>query len=164
MLSLILGLAIAAQPPAPPPPLIPNPGEEAITLGRRLAATGTLANLLPLVAQRETEEMIARNPDFTDAERATLRQVARETMQSGMARITDSMGRALAGQLQVADLRLLVAAAETDAARRERAALPAILTATMQTIGQMDFGRDVRAAMCQRTQRMCPEPPRQPAR
>ena len=162
MLSLIIGLAIAVQPPAALPPPIPNPGEEAVTLGRRLAATGTLANLLPLVAQRETAEMISQNPTLTEAERATLQQIAQETMQSGLSRIVESMGHAFAGQLQVADLRLLVAAAETDAARRERAALPAVLIATMQTMGQIDFGRDVRTAMCQRTQRLCPAPPRRP--
>ena len=47
----------------------PAPTAEAEALGRRVADTGTLAALLPLLIARDTEAMIAEHPELDDAAR-----------------------------------------------------------------------------------------------
>jgi hypothetical protein len=45
----------------------PSADNEAETLGRRLAEAGTLAALLPTLAAKDREELIAENPGLSDA-------------------------------------------------------------------------------------------------
>ena len=66
-MSLILALALLAA---------PDPTAEALALGRRLAETGTLATLLPLKTAQEREELVAEHPDWSEADKAALRQEA----------------------------------------------------------------------------------------
>ena len=46
------------------------PSAEAEALGVRLAQTGTLAALLPTITAKEREEMVARHPELSDADKA----------------------------------------------------------------------------------------------
>jgi len=133
----------------------PVAGAEAERLGRELAAQGTLAALLPLIAAKETEELVAAHPDLNEPDKAALRETARATYAAGEARLMAATGHAYAQRLTVAELRRLVAFNRTPAARRYRAAMPEAIAATMQAIGPMDFKADTAAAFCRRTGKLC---------
>jgi len=131
------------------------PGAEAERLGRALAGQGTLAALLPLVAAKETEELVAAHPELSEAEKAALRETARAAFAAGEAKLLAASGHAYAERLSVAELRALVAFNRTAAARRYRAAMPAAIAATLQAVGPMDFKGDTLAAFCRRTGKLC---------
>ena len=140
---MILALLLAASTP------------EAQDLGERLARTGTLASLAPLLFEKETEELIAEQPDLTVDEQAELREISRNTGQRLLERVTSVEGSAYAEQLSVEDLRALVAFAESDVARRQRAATPAVIIQTMTALGEIDFKAEVAEAMCNASGKMC---------
>ena len=73
---LLTVLAAAAMTPSP----------EAEALGARLAGQGMLATLLPLIAAQETEQVIAEDVAMTDADKAKLRAIAKETASKGIAK------------------------------------------------------------------------------
>ena len=145
MIASILAMALQAAVPTP----------EAEALGQRLAESGTLAALLPLMIAKDTEDMVAAHPELTEAERSELRAVARQQAAGGMDRLMRAEGHAYAVALPLADLRALVAAAESDAAKRQRAALPRVIATTMQTAGELDFKADTLAAFCAKTGKAC---------
>jgi hypothetical protein len=143
-MSLFLALAVAAAAPTP----------EAEKLGRLLAEAGTLAALLPLIQQKETEEMIAQSA-LTDAEKAAFRVTAKRVFDEGRERLMAATGKDYAERLSVEDLRSLVAFEQSEAAKRYRGAMPGAIAAAMQAVGQMDFKKDVRAAFCKETGKLC---------
>ncbi|MEA2998384.1 MAG: hypothetical protein QOK17_217 [Sphingomonadales bacterium] len=141
----ILALALAASTPSP----------EALRLGRELAESGTLAALLPMVAEKEIGELAAAHPELGETDRAALRATARSTYEAGRARLMDATGRAYAERLSVADLRALVAFNRTPAAAHYRTAMPGAIAAAMQRMGAMDFKKDALAAFCRKTGKLC---------
>jgi hypothetical protein len=143
-MSLFIALALAAAVPT----------AEAERLGRALAEGGTLAALLPLIQQKETEEMVGQS-DLTDAEKAALRVTANRVFEEGRERLMAATGKAYAERLGVADLRALVTFEQSDAAKRYRRAMPGAIAAAMQAAGPMDFKKDVRAAFCKETGKLC---------
>ena len=132
-----------------------TPSAEAEALGRRLAERGTLAALLPLATARDTEELVAEHPELSDAEKAELRAAAETVAASGIDRLLAAEGKALAAALSLDDLRQLVTAAESGAAKRQRAALPGVILQTMKSAEGVDFKRDTLAAFCTKTGKAC---------
>jgi hypothetical protein len=128
------------------------PSPEAEVLGRRLAETGTLAALLPLVVGKETEELVAAHPDLDPA---ALRATATETARAGIDKAMTASGKAYASTLSVDDLKALVAFNETAAARRYRTAQPQVIMATMRALTGFDFKKDVMTAYCAKTGKGC---------
>ncbi|HEU0044083.1 hypothetical protein [Sphingomonas sp.] len=133
------------------------PAPEAEALGLRLARTGTLAALLPMMGASETAELIKQNPELAQTEQAALRETAAATLEQGMARLMKAEGRAYASALSVDDLRALVAFAESAPARRQRAVMPKVIAGTMAAAGAFDFKQEVRAAFCTRAGKLCGE-------
>ena len=74
--ALALAAPLAAQTP-------PAPTAEAEALGRRVADTGTLAALLPLLIAKDTDALIAEHPELDDAGKAKLRAAAAATVDAG---------------------------------------------------------------------------------
>lgn len=124
---------------------------EAEALGQRIAATGTLATLLPLMSAKESEELVAAHPELTAAEQAELRAIAAATAAEGSARLIAAEGHSYAIALSIKDLRALAAFSDSDAAKHQRAAMPRIIGQTMQSAGQMDFQGEVMKAFCAKT-------------
>jgi hypothetical protein len=148
--SMIL-IALALQAAAPSP--------EAVDLGTRLARAGSIMSLLPLVAKKETEEVIAAHPELSVAEKQKLRDVAATTFAAGTTRIAAAFGQAYAKRLGVAELRTLVAQAESPAQRRLRAIQPSAMAEAITAVGTLDFKKDVTSAFCRDTGKLCPASP-----
>lgn len=148
-MSLILALALFAA---------ADPTPEALTLGRRLAETGTLAALLPVIAAKETEELVGEHPEWSEADKAALRAVAAEQAAAGAERLMVATGKAYAEKLSVEDMRVLVAFNESAEAKRWQAATPGVIVAAMMSVRQLDFKGDTRKAFCAKTGKGCPAP------
>lgn len=146
--ALLLFQAAPAQTPALPPAPYPNPSAEAVVLGTRLAETGTLASLLPMMAAKETDELVAQHPELSPEDVAELRRVAAATFATGKAKLFAAEGRAYAERLSVADLRVLAARNGDPVSGRYRAAARAVIATAMGTMGGMDFKGDTLAAFC----------------
>ncbi|WP_420605281.1 hypothetical protein [Novosphingopyxis sp.] len=140
---MILALLLAASTP------------EAQELGERLARTGTLASLAPLLLEKDTEELIAEQPDLTADEQAELRTIAKATGARLLERVTSVEGAAYAEQLSVVDLRALVMFAQSEVAKRQRAVTPAVIVQTMTAMGEIDFKSEVAEAMCSASGKLC---------
>jgi len=151
---LAIMLLLQSVPPIPPA-TIPDPPPEALALGRRLAEAGTLASLLPMIAAKETDEVVAAHPDLSPAERDAYRRIAAATLARGSDRLFAAEGRAFAERLTTEELRALVAFQTSPVALRYRAAVPATIVATMTAMGGLDFKKDSWAAFCAETKRRC---------
>jgi len=145
MVGVLLLLAVAAGQPSP----------EALKLGRQLAETGTLATILPMVEQNETRELVAAHPELTSAEKERLRATANTVYEQGRERLMKAEAQAYATRLSIADLRAVVAFQSSPQGKRYRAAIPGVITDTMQQIGKMNFKGDVLAAYCKDTGKLC---------
>lgn len=142
-------LAAAAQATAP------VPGAEAEALGLRLAQTGTLATIAPLLAAKDTEELVAGHPELTESEKAALRATARRVQDESLARLNAAFGHAYAARLSVEELRTLVAQAESPAATHLHRIIPGALAEALSAVGTMDFKKDIAAAFCRDTGKLC---------
>jgi hypothetical protein len=131
------------------------PGAEAEALGVRLAQTGTLAALLPSVAAKERDELIAQHADWSDADKAALRETADDVAKAAVDRLTTAIGHGYATRLSVEDLRALVAFNESDAGKRWRAATPGAVMGAIAALGQLNLGAETRAAFCKKTGKLC---------
>ncbi|HEX8300014.1 DUF2059 domain-containing protein [Sphingomonas sp.] len=136
--------------------LAPDPTPEALALGKRLAETGTLAAVLPMIMAKETEELVAQHPEYSEADKAALRAAAADQGKAGVDRLMTATGRAYAAKLSVEDLRMLVAFNESEAGKRWRAATPGAIVAAMGEVGNLDFKGDARKAFCAKTGKGCP--------
>src|SRR4029079_15007202 len=87
-------LAAAAQPSA-----------EALRLGRQLAETGSLAAVLPLVQEKETEELVAAHPELSAAGKDLLRATAQAVYRQGRDRLMQAEAESYARTLPISDLR-----------------------------------------------------------
>jgi len=150
MLSLLL-LQLAAPAAAPAPP----PAQETLALARRLAETGTLSALLPMLADKETDALVAAHPGLTAVEQADLRRAAAMTLAVGADRLFAAEARALAERLTPEELRALIAFEETSAAAHRRAALPAAIAAATVALEGFDLKREAWAAYCATPGRRC---------
>jgi hypothetical protein len=138
---------------------VAQPSAEALKLGRQIAETGTLATVLPLVQQKETEELIAAHPELNAAGKARLRATARRVYETGRERLMQAEARAYAQRLSIGDMRTVIAFQSGAAGKRYRAAIPGVIADTMRQIGKMDFKGDVLAAYCKETGRLCAKLP-----
>lgn len=150
-MNLILALLMAQA-------TAPAAGSEAEALGTRLARSGTLAALLPMIGKKETEELIAAHPELSAYEQAKLRAAAKRTLDAGSARTMAAFGRAYARQLSVAEMRTLIAQAESAPARKMRRVLPQVMAEAMAALGGADFKRETLATFCRETGKLCPPP------
>ena len=132
-----------------------HPSPQAMRLGRLLAESGTLATLLPMIQQKETEELVADHAELSAAQKDRLRVVAKAVYQRGRERLIDAEAQSYARRMSLADLRAAVAFQNSPAGRHYRAAIPNVIMDTMKTIGSMDFKGDVRAAYCKETGKLC---------
>jgi len=128
---------------------IPNP--EAEELGMRLARTGALAELLPAVAAKEREELVAEHPDWSDADKAALRATADEVAHAAINKISAAIGNEYALNLSMDDLHALVAFNESPLAKRWREITPSAVAQAMTAAGDVDFKDEAWAAYCAKT-------------
>ncbi|WP_085809929.1 hypothetical protein [Sphingomonas sp. TZW2008] len=142
-----------AQAPAPAVTSAPSPA--AVVMGARLARTGSIMALLPLVAAKDTDDLVAAHPDLSPTEQARLRATARTTLAAGMARIETAFGTAYAKRLTPGELTALVAAAERHEQQRLRAVQPMVMAEAIASLGTLDFKKDVAAAFCRDTGKLC---------
>ena len=145
MISLLVAVAIGSA----------QPSDEAQRLGLFLAEQGTLASLLPLQKKKETDDLLKENPDLSDVERRQLRETADDVFKKLYDKLMKVTGDAYAHKLSLADLRSLSQFYHLPVAARYRAATPAVILQTVQSIGSMDFKGDVRAAFCSKTKKLC---------
>lgn len=131
------------------------PSAEAEALGVRLAETGTLAALLPTVAAKERDDLLARHADWSEADKAALRATADEVAKAGIARLTAAIGHGYAARLSVEDLRAAVAFNESPAGKHWREATPGAVMQAMATLGEMNLAEDTRKAFCAKTGKLC---------
>lgn len=148
MLLMALALQAAATPAAPPSP-------ETMALARRLAASGTLANLLPAMIEKDLTELAAERPDLSEADQDRVIATGKALAKVQIDRLMDSMARGYAARLSPADLRELAAAAESPAAQRKRAADIPVAAATMQALGPFDLKKETAAKTCADEKLLC---------
>ena len=151
----IAALLLLGAQAALPQPVTPSPTAEAEELGLRLAHAGTLAALMRLRAPDEIERIVAGHPELDAADQHRLREIGRQRIEEETERLLSAEGHAFAERLSVADLRLLVAAAESDAGKRRDAILPAVIKATIEATAQIDFGAETVKAFCKAAGKLC---------
>lgn len=149
MLTLVMTLMMQATAPAAPP------SAEAEMLGRRLAASGTLASVLPMMIGKDLGELAAEDKTLTAAERETLVALGRAEGKAATDQLMTAMGNGYAKRLSVADLRVLVAQGEDPATQRLRAAMPEVIAGAMGALGQVDLKKNVAAKFCAQTGKLC---------
>ncbi len=142
---MLIALLIATSTPSP----------EALRLGRELAEAGILATVLPVMQKKDTEELVAAHLELNSADKARLRSVASQVYRQGYDRLMREEALAYARQLNIHDLRAIAAFQRSGTGRRFKASVPAVVMATMNAVGQMDFKRDVAAAYCKQTGKLC---------
>jgi len=150
MTMVLIALLIQAAAPAP----VPAP--EALAPARRLAETGTLATLMPMLIERDLGQLVAENPALTAAQRDALVATGRRIAAVQRERLIDTLARGYARRLSPADLATLAAAADSPAARRKRDADLPVIAETMQALGEIDFKGMTRAQFCKDTGALCP--------
>lgn len=131
---------------------------EALDLARVVAANGTAATVAPIIARKETADLIAAHPELTAAEQDRLRATARTVFADSLRRQVETEAEAFAAELSIEDLRVLAAHVQTQANRDLRAKMPAILHRTASTAGALNFGRDLARAFCADTGKLCQQP------
>jgi len=131
------------------------PSAEALALGRQIAEAGTLSSFVELVQAKETDELVEAHPELSDPDKAKLRAVAKSVYQSGRERLMQATARAYAERLSVADMRDVVAFQKSRAGQTYRGTIPAVIAATVESVGEMDFKGDVLAAYCKQTGKLC---------
>jgi len=145
MVGLLIFAAAAATQPSP----------EALKLGREIAEGGTMASFIELVQSKETDELVDAHPEISTADKVKLRATAHRVYLSGRERLMAATGRAYAERLGVDDLREIATFQRSRAGQSYRAAIPAVIAATVEAVGNMDFKGDVLAAYCKDTGKLC---------
>jgi hypothetical protein len=151
-------LPAAAQPPPPaaPPAAAPTPLPAAqAALGRRLAELGDFNAIVGAMGHAEIEAMATGTPDLTGAERARLRQVGEGVLTSGRARMLTIVGDIYGRHFTAGQLRAIIAFLESPSGRAYVGALPQLLPQIAMAMQGVDLRRDVRAAFCRETGKLC---------
>lgn len=130
--------------------------DEAEALGLRLAHTGALSTLMPMVVAGASEEIIGKHPEWSDADKATLRELALAQSVAAAESAYRVLGHHYATALSIADLRALVAFNESPAAAHYRAAEPAAIEAVRSAGAGGDLEGAIAKAMCAKTGKLCP--------
>ncbi|WP_338502523.1 DUF2059 domain-containing protein [Sphingomonas kaistensis] len=132
-----------------------EPSAEALKLGREIAESGTLATLLPMMRDDEIGKMVKDNPSLRASEQAALRRTADRVFAAGADKLFAATARAYAEKLSLDDLKAAAAYARSPAAKRVQAALRAVIGASMGVMQGMDFKKDVAAAYCKESGKLC---------
>ena len=130
---------------------------EAIRLGEELSSYGTLATLAPIMTAKEAEDLVAAHPELSKAEQDNLRATAKKEAQQLRAKAIAVEGKVFAETMSIEDLRALTAFARSDAAKRQREAMPSIIVRTMKGLGNVDYKASVLAAYCRDYKKLCPK-------
>ncbi len=146
----MIALAMAAQ------AATPAPSAAAEALGLRLAQTSTLATIAPILVAKDSAELVAAHPELSDAEKTLLRATATRIGTASTAQLNAAFGHAYAARLSIAELRALVAHAESPAARHWRKILPGAMADAMSSASQIDLKAEAMAAFCKATGKLCP--------
>jgi hypothetical protein len=110
----------------------------------------------PAIAAKETEEVIGQHPELTEVDRQSLRATTGEVVRAMSGRLAATMGHEYAAALSVKDLRMLVAFADSPAARRYRAAIPGVTMRGLGKLGNVDFKGELATAFCAKSGKLCP--------
>lgn len=132
-----------------------EPTTEALKLGREIAEAGTLASLLPMIKEDEIGKVVKDNPELSAAEQAKLRQTADRVFAAGTDKLFAATARGFAERLSIRDLRVAATYARSPTARRMQAATPQVIAASVAAMEGMDFGKDLKAAFCKDTGKLC---------
>ncbi|MEP9400935.1 hypothetical protein [Sphingomonas sp. VNH70] len=130
------------------------PGAEALALGERLARTGILATVAPLQAQKDIDEL-TETPGLSAAERQRIAAIGAQERDRALAGAMRVLTAAYAKRLTIAELRELVAQAESPAAVRRRAIEPAVIAETIAGLGEIDLQDRIATRMCAETKKLC---------
>lgn len=152
------GAQPAAPPPAPAPTAAPAPAPlppAQAALGRRLAELGDFNAIIGAMGHAEIERMATNTPDLTDAERARLRQVGEAVLATGRGRALTLVGDIYAHHFTADQLTAIVAFLESPPGRAYVGALPRLLPQMAMSMQGVDLGRDIRAAFCRETGKLC---------
>lgn len=145
---LIIAMFMQAAP-------VNSPPSEAQTLGRRLAASGPLSAILPLVIEKDLGDLSREDKFLTAAERERLLAIGRSISSAARNRLTTALGNSYAKQLSLSDLRILVAQNESAVTRRWHAAEPRAIVDAMRSMGELDLKKSTAAAFCKETGKLC---------
>ena len=132
-----------------------QPSAEAMKLGREIAESGTMASFIELVQAKETDELVEAHSELSDSDKTKLRATAHRVYLIGRERLMQATAGAYADKLSVNDLRTIAAFWKSPAGQRYRASIPAVIAATVQSVGDMDFKGDVTAAYCKESGKLC---------
>ncbi|WP_188656909.1 hypothetical protein [Sphingomonas metalli] len=133
----------------------PSPPAEALPLARELAEAGTLATLLPMLIGKDLDDLAKERPGFTPEQQRQLRATGEAIAARRRGQVIDALATAYARRLSVADLRTLVAASRTPAARAKRAADVPVTMEAMATLGSIDLKKETAAQFCRDTRLFC---------
>jgi hypothetical protein len=133
-------------------PAIPS---EAQLLGVRLAKTSGFAAIAPSLIEKDLAELAREDASLSAAQRERLLSIGRTEARAGLEKVMLAIGSGYARRLSVEDLRVLVAHGESPAAVRWRTAEPAVIADAMGTIGEMDLKKNVAAAFCRDSGKLC---------
>jgi hypothetical protein len=84
-----------------------------------------------------------------------LRATAHRIYLGGRERLMQATAKAYADKLSLGDLRVIAAFWKSPAGQSYRASIPAVIAATVESVGDMDFKGDVIAAYCKETGKLC---------
>jgi len=139
-----------------------EPAGERAALGRRMAAAGDFNAILGAMGAAEVERLANDTPDLTEAERERLRAIGRATLESGRARLLDTVGAIYARHFTAGQLTAIVAFLESPAGRVYTGAFPRLLPEISAAMGGIDLGGEIRAAFCRETGKLCAPAPAAP--
>ena len=105
--------------------------------------------------QKEIAELEASHPELSQSERVALRATARRVFRDDLATLIKSEAAAFASQLSISDMRSIADFETSAAGRRYRAATPAVVGIVMQSMSKIDYKKDVTAAFCAQTGKLC---------
>ena len=133
-----------------------TPAPDTAELGRRMAEGSALAQLLPMVAMKETGDLAKDHPELSAADVAALRATGTTVMEAARQRLIAALAPTYAAALTPDQMRAIVAFEAGDAARARRAAdLPALMGAA-KVLDGFDYKGEVMKAFCDETGKACP--------
>jgi len=167
-LAAIVSTAVAAAPvlaqaptprdPAPTAPFMvrePPLPPARVALGRRLSELGDFNAIIGTMGNGEIERMATSTPGLTEAERARLRQVGQGVLARERARILPLVGDIYARHFTTEQLNAIIAFLESPPGRAYVGAFPRLLPQIAVAMQNVDLGREVRAAFCRETGKLC---------
>ena len=134
----------------------PAPSAEAVDLGKRVAASGMLARMIPLIGDKEASEIIADHPELTATDQAQLRQLAVTKALEGRDKLVAAMGTAYAAKLSIEDMKAIAAFNESGAAQRLKDVEPQAIQAAVTILSGFDYKGSVVKDFCAKTGKACP--------